>query len=75
MAEDNKMQPTVVDHLQTALTPSAAPGDTKLHITSLEHVEDHHDNLNLAYDNEDDEPELHGRTYVAILAMCVSAFA
>lgn len=42
-------------------------------IQAAEHLEDNAGNLE--YRNDEEEPEIHLSTWIAITAMCVSAFA
>lgn len=47
--------------------------DSKVAVETKEDIET--STGNLEYNNDDEEPEIHFRTWIAIAALCVSAFA
>lgn len=75
------MESEQVDHLATSAIPTDSTATTIpkhdgtlknfFHVDKLDHNSDTVETANMVYDNVDEEPELHARTYVAVGAIFI----
>ena len=63
---------TMTEDKYTTASPAMASIDSKVPDETIELVEDIIGNLE--YNNDEEEPEIHLRTYIVIAALCMSAF-
>lgn len=76
------MEPEKVDHVAASAIPTASTATTAptkhdgtlknfFHLDKLGHNSGTAETVDLVYDNVDEEPELHARTYVAVGAIFI----